>query len=345
MIEGAFSQETGRLSETDQLRIRDAYEYSKMREKGGLSPIWQHMTSKSEQFYKSFTNGTDWMSWLDNPAHNYLLFGFENIHLDATNLLALSAKDRDLLSEEILDLFKRLAECMGAIRLWNPELTKAFPERVPPKEFPAAGLLPAIEDEAGCKLEFPNPFPLEYGLSTWSGIASHRALYAIYQAWRLISLPMRYGSKVVEIGAGLGRTAYYARKMGISSYTIVDIPETNVSQANFLMRVLGSENVTLAGEAEKEGTVRIMPTSWFLEEQEKFDLMLNADSFTEMPLETAESYARAFVERCKVLLSINHEANFFTVRSFEPLEGRCIGRFPWWLRPGYVEEIFLGDKA
>ncbi len=61
--------------------------------------------------------------------------------------------------------------------------------------------------------------------------------------------------RVLEIGAGLGRTAYYAWRAGIRHYTIVDVPLTAVAQADFLGRTLGPEALTLAGE-DAGGPVR-----------------------------------------------------------------------------------------
>jgi hypothetical protein len=43
------------------------------------------------------------------------------------------------------------------------------------------------------------------------GVISHRAVQALYQAWRLSQLrAFTKGGKTVEIGAGLGRTAWFA---------------------------------------------------------------------------------------------------------------------------------------
>ena len=79
--------------------------------------------------------------------------------------------------------------------------------------------------------------------------------------------------------------------------------------------------------------------------EERFDLVLNADSFTEMPLEQAQSYFTFCVRNCRALISSNHEANSFQVRdlavltnfTFQPL--RSINA----IRRGYVDEIFIFD--
>jgi putative sugar O-methyltransferase len=147
----------------------------------------------------------------------------------------------------------------------------------------------------------------------------------------------------LEIGAGLGRTAYYARQFGIMDYTIIDIPITLISQSYFLGIVLGEEAVLLAGEdaPDRGSRVKILPPSQFLDGEEKYDLILNADSLTELCQTAAKAYWNQIESRCRVFLSINHESNPFTVREFIH-RSRCVqsyDRQPYWLRNGYTEEV------
>ena len=120
-------------------------------------------------------------------------------------------KRDDSAREGILAVFYRelvtLAEAIGAKRVWNAEAAESLRPDVASIE----DLLTAIENRIGIDLDFPNPFPDEFGLATSRGVASQRALHAIYQAWRLKTLARVYGGRVLEIGAGLGRTAYYAK--------------------------------------------------------------------------------------------------------------------------------------
>jgi hypothetical protein len=72
------------------------------------------------------------------------------------------------------------------------------------------------------------------------------------------------------------------------------------------------------------------------------DVVLNVDSLTEMGEKTATDYFTWMSENCETFLSINHEANHFTVRdlclSLYPSSLRS--RNPYALRTGYVEEFF-----
>ena len=108
---------------------------------------------------------------------------------------------------------------------------------------------------------FPNPFPGELGMVTSRGIASYRAICALYHAWRIrLLLPKCAEKSVIEIGPGLGRTAYYAYRAGVTDYTTVDLPMGIVAQACFLGAALGPEKILLPGDNERiaEGRVKLL---------------------------------------------------------------------------------------
>ena len=104
-------------------------------------------------------------------------------------------------------------------------------------------------DRVCIPFSIPNPFESENGLDSSRGVISYRVPQALYQAWRIKKLLKGIQNpKVLEIGAGLGRTAFYANELGIKDYTIVDLPITTVAQAYFLGRTLGEKNICLGGE-------------------------------------------------------------------------------------------------
>ncbi|MBY0264456.1 MAG: hypothetical protein K2P90_03375 [Holosporales bacterium] len=191
-------------------------------------------------------------------------------------------------------------------------------------------------------ITFPNPFPQEYGIQTRRGICSYRAIQALYQAIRLKEISKIYGSKILEIGAGLGRTAFYARSLGLTNYTIVDIPLTTVAQGIFLgsKEVLGESSISLVEEPFSEGQLRIRSPEWLLESDEGFDILINVDSITEMDQKIATQYAKWASERIKLVLSINHEVNPFTAKEIFCSYFTSMSRSLYWMRRGYVEEIF-----
>jgi SAM-dependent methyltransferase len=241
------------------------------------------------------------------------------------------------LASMVYDGLYRLAEAMGVARMDNPE--RYYKE---PIKLDTEILLQRIDEELEWKVEFPNPYPNEYGLETKRGVASYRAVQALYQAWRVREL---LGSimypRVIEIGAGLGRTAYYAYKLGVKDYTIIDLALVNVSQAHFLGSVLGDENIKVYGERETGLGVKILPTQSFYKLEGMYDLILNADSMTEMDKGVALQYWNTIRRKTNIFVSINHENNLFTVKELTGNFAKVneYTRYEYWMRKGYVEEV------
>ncbi len=189
-------------------------------------------------------------------------------------------------------------------------------------------------------IHFPNPYPNEVGLKTSRGVASYRAVQALYQAYRVAELLRdRPNARVLEIGGGLGRTAFYAHQFGLRDYTLIDLPMTSVAQSYFLGRVLGPDAISLFGE-DRPG-IRIQPPAVFLDAADRYDLVLNVDALPEMAADTATAYCQAIKARADIFLSINHEYNTLTVRELcARLSMHAESRMPYWLRRGYVDEVF-----
>jgi hypothetical protein len=236
-----------------------------------------------------------------------------------------------------------LAEAIAARPIDNPEnyTWRASKTR-------ADEVISQIESQLKFQLLLPNLFPAEYGIVCSRGIMSYRVPQAIYQAWRISQLVSGISNpKVLEIGGGLGRTALYARQFGITDYTIIDIPVSSLAQGYFLGRVLGDEAVSLYGESAAprrvdSDRVKLLPPSSFLEGSDSgYDLVVNVDSLTELGSVAACRYWSAIQKRANVFLSINHEANDFSVATLITESGGIAQktRVPYWMRRGYVEEV------
>lgn len=274
---------------------------------------------------------------LRDPSASRLFMGFDNLVIQEDGSRAASQVWAEWMAAWTYDALRRLAEAAG---LYNLALPEGFQQKQP--ENPSADeILSALDDTFGFRIEFPNPFENEFGIRTSRGVATYRAVHAIYQAWRAFEAVDRdQTAKVLEIGPGLGRGAYYARAFGLSNYALIDLPMTNAAQGYYLGRICGEDHVRLYGEPASElPSFSILPPHEFLEGREPYDLILNVDSMTEMGLPTASRYWQQIKFRTRKFLSINHEANEFRVADFlteVPRSKRT--RHPSWLRKGYVDE-------
>jgi hypothetical protein len=316
-------------------RIHSNYRNYRQQSQAALKDIWNDYIGGVRKEDEAKLAGSDVdavAKLLRDPATNKICFGFDELF------------DHSILPNHPLGVFVssplglhdnllRLAEAIGVRRKYNPERI-GYGALLPPVEEILTGLDAAL----GTNIVFPNPFPAEAGLVTSRGIASYRAIQAVYQAYRLVEVAGR-DARVIEIGGGMGRTAFYAHALGIRNYTIFDLPLTNVMQSYFLGRTLGAEAVAM--DLESVDGIRVLPYFEFFEESGNYDICLNVDSLTEIDRGLAEKYCNALLTRAPTLLSINHESNAFTAREICLGVGmRSLLRMPYWLRRGYVEEIF-----
>jgi hypothetical protein len=273
---------------------------------------------------------------LRDPSANMLTFGMDNLNSAGTASCQNGSGLQDYINR-CQDFLLRLAEGIGAMWLDVPA-DKNWPR------FSAArpnDVLSAIDSVVGARVDSPNPFPHEFGLNTDRGVCCLRSVFAIYLAYRIKQLTSHIANpKILEIGAGLGRSIYYARRFGIVDYSSVDLPfPSGALQAYFAMRTLGEENVALSGEASRRSTVKIMTPADFLNTPEHYDLIVNMDSITEIGPVAAKRYWDKIETSCSTFLSINHEVNPYRVREFARSPSvTSYSRHPDWLHPGYVEE-------
>lgn len=283
-------------------------------------------------------------SKLQNPGSNSHFWGFDSIaiaptgktepHQDLLENLNTSGNWREQFHLWNQDKLITLADAIGARKLNNLES--------PRKHLPqnADEILDRIEAALGQEILFPNPYAGEFGLKTLRGIASFRAIQSLYQAWRIAQIATNKSTfKVLEIGAGLGRTAFFANMLGLQDYTLIDVPLTGAAQGYFLGRTLGEEKVNLYGE-NTSGTVNIVPASSLGDLGPNFDLVVNVDSLTEMAEESMISYWEFILKATPQFLSINHDENERSVSDlYQGIADLSVQRHPYWMRRGYVEEL------
>jgi hypothetical protein len=313
-------------------RIVAAYQASTAVSPKLSQSMWEVIAQKKGDVHEALARGQieEVQRLLRDPGKTDLFYGFENL----ARSLNTDGPGLEPHSVLIYQSLLYLAEATGVKRRWNPENAATFP-------LPSIDKLLALIDEGvGQQVVFPNPFPGEIGLCSSRGIISYRSIQAIYQAWRVYRLVKgNRDARIVEVGAGLGRTAFYAARFGLHNYTIVDLPLSSVAQGYFLGRTLGPDAVCLY--KEQHSGIAILPPPVFLNSDDRYDLALNADSLTELDPETASAYCEAFRDRANIFLSINHEVNPFTVHKlYTAIAKPAVSRTPYWMRAGYVEEIF-----
>jgi hypothetical protein len=330
-------------------RVKRSYRLAMEKISGGEGAIWPQIDLMRHPVHDALmaSENTRLRDILADPITTDLFYGVDNLASTIEDILT-ATPDADIrLSEQARDQIVMLAQALGVIR-WVPrdgEQFEAYLKAPYAKPIPDTDdLLEAIERKLRFPILFPTPFRGERGASTSRGVARSRAIAALYQAFRVTQeARITDRGSVLEIGPGMGRTAYYAVKSGIDEYTTIDLPMGVVAQACFLGATLGPDALWMFGEDEPLAKrVRLLPSTELPLLQEKFGVVLNVDSLTEMGEAGASRYASWIAAHADTFLSINHEANDVTIPALakDALAAADYRRFPYLMRPGYFEEIF-----
>jgi hypothetical protein len=220
----------------------------------------------------------------------------------------------------------------------------------------------AIEQALGTGLLPPQAFEGLFGLAYDDGVLHRRDIHACYAAHRLSQLSAQHPGPIVEIGGGMGGVAWYANRLGLRDFTIVDLPVVSLLQYWFLAKSLGPECVRFVLSPEDfrhDDRVQLVPASLFGEAAiGGFGLAFNMDSFPEMGSAVAGEYLRAFAAKgVPALFSVNQEAKApLTTDPNGPRQAwvREVAleagwqprlRYPDWVHKGYVDELFGAPPA
>lgn len=243
------------------------------------------------------------------------------------------------------DKLVSLAEAVGALPLENPEAGRwGHNALADPAE-----LFASIEDALGADLGPPSHIGGHLGIEVGKGRVIHmRMIDAIYAAWALRQLADRSGSgdgaRIAEIGAGLGLTAVYAQRLGLTDYRLYD-PAVNGAIQAYVMIGAGID-LSLPGE-RADGTAIVDVRDFGAAKPGSIDLLLNIDSLP--AIDRGEAVAHlAEARRLGIghFLSINQEARLpgqTPVAELVRLAGgfRRVSRHRHWLRAGYAEECYV----
>ncbi len=259
---------------------------------------------------------------------------------------------RDFVALMAKDKLVSLGEAVGAVAPENPE-QGAFGRSL---DCDLAELVDRIGARVGTDIAPPDVDGGLLKIDTGRGLFHERDANAIYTAHLLRAtargLP---AARICEIGGGSGRVAYWSRRLGLTSYTIVDLPAVNLVQGWYALKSLPADAISLYGEdppGAAAGRLQILPAHAIAEiDRPLFDLVLNQDSFPEMSAATVTDYLH-WIGRCcsGSLMSINHESRpaygagleHLNVPEMTAAAGgfELMYRFPYWLRRGYVVELY-----
>lgn len=250
------------------------------------------------------------------------------------------------------DKIIRLAEALGVIPLENPEQG----EYGLSIHSDINEIIDKIETYLRISIMPPDFEGGLFRLSTKKGRIHHRDILAVYTAWRCSRLLETVKEpSICEIGAGIGKAAYYSRLLGIKQYTIIDLPHINFLHGYYLIKCFPSVDIYLYGEKQKNKAdfISIQPDWYFKTVKGKdFDLTLNEDSFPEIDRAVVLDYLKEIKYHTKnYFLSINQESQntmmigelkqHMISKLVSEIEGfEQIYRFPYWMREGYLEELY-----
>ena len=279
---------------------------------------------------------------LDDPSKFNLFYGFDNNCNSHLKIIRPRYIDYFQNNELVIDKILNLAQFLGVLRHNNPERYMLIGNKKPNIDT----LIDKIEEKLSIKLNFKNVFPGEEGVKTSRGILSNREIQAIYQAFKIKKICKKNNyKKILEIGGGLGRTAYYCREFGIKNYTMVDLLIPRICQINYLARVIGEQEVLnekkISNLQSVEDKIKIVSPDYLFKDNNNFDLVFNSDSITEIDMLTQKKYVNFIKVNSKYFYSINHESNTNKVIDlFDNFKIDETERNLYWLRKGYLEEHF-----
>jgi hypothetical protein len=314
--------------------------------------LWTIIAIQQEKFTSLLHTGDEEQlaSYLCNVSRHDASVGITQGDREYRRILSDPAY-RDFVTLMTKDKLVSLAEAVGYLPVENPEQGEYGRSLQVDADELVAGISQRLEVDI-------TPPDIDGGmlkLRTNNGLFHERDANAIFTAWLLRRVLQRHGARrVCEIGAGSGRVAYWSRRLGSGSHTIVDLPHVNVVQGYYLLKSVPGERVRLYGEKGSSGTIEF--TIWpnhALQElpNAEFDVVLNQDSMPEMSRSTVDDYLNWIRLTCRgTFMSVNHESKppygenltHVSVPEAVAATGGFVlqDRYPYWLRKGYVVELY-----
>jgi len=327
------------------------------KEQSDFKDIWQNFIVKNHDELIEATlsdNDEKAIELLNNQFENKLSLGFEITNIESFITPAIKKSLHMFYLSTMLDF----AEYLGIIPVENFE-QRVYGEYLlkDPDE-----IIDLIEKKIDLKIEFPKFKKGIYSIHTQRGNFTNRDFYYLYLALKIKELCAdKKSPRICEIGGGIGYLAYYLDAVGIKDITIVDIPTTSNVSAYFLMKNLPEREFLFDEEAlclDPEKIKLMVPEFFDQISENSFDLILNCDSFPEINQDIVLSYLNKIPNIADIFYSVNQEAKATMwdlddayqnsvpelIQSINKNKNKKyfqrVSRNLFWLRRGYVEELY-----
>lgn len=294
----------------------------------GEKDLWSGISETAHADFRAVSGDAEAAArYLNNVNQRGLGFGIADCTATQYEEMSGSRRLRNEFGVTIKDALVSFAEAVGAVPLNTTENLYLDEDEV----------LEEIERKMG-RLEPSDAEGVSYKAEIGGRLWGARDFWSACIASKVVGK-----GRVAEIGAGMGKVAWYASQLGVTDYSIYDLPAVNVVQAWTLIR-RGVE-VNLYGEDGRG--VNILPYWKFAESG--FDLTLNVDSFPEMSEATVADYLETIKKNSKALLSINRENGGAVRGHTHNIVGEVASRVgglarasrsPFWIIDDYVEELY-----
>lgn len=324
------------MDEHNSERLLSAYHKAIKDYRSPENDLWSPISKSQAKFFNLLNdnNPKKLAQYLCNMNREDATIGTVQGNYEYDRLMA-SASYRKFIAVMTKDKLVGLAEAMGVLPLENPEQGH-YGQNIHEN---SESLYHKISAKIGFDITPPAIDGGLLKLEVGNALINERDCNAIYTGYII-----KDAKKVCEIGGGSGRVCFWGSKFGIKDYTILDLPHINVVQGFYLLK---STNNAVSLYGEKNAQIKILPCHQLPDE--KFDLVLNQDSFPEIGKNTVVNYLNWIKTKCVEFLSINHESkppysggNHINVYELiEQVGGfNRTDRYSYWLRKGYTIEKY-----
>jgi hypothetical protein len=352
-----------RLENDDELlsRICDAYILSKKKQPAtgiySVDGMWKDIL---EIHYRKLVDATLEKNF--RGLHTYL----DNMFRKGTYGLGMSGAMPDANDPQKMALYiNSYIDCMLRLALYLeiPSVRKDMDNEyfVFEKKMSATALFEKICEKADIEPKYPsigNPFGLKINGKLEPQViplVAYRHLYTALKIKEIISSCAEV--RIAEIGGGFGGVLYYLASLVKKPLTLIsiDIPEINIISSYFLSKALPDLTIHFYGEDNNESghnnaRLSILP-NWEIRKipSNSVDVVVNTDSFPELPEQTVVEYLRKIADIARYFYSFNQDCGTHGQTRLSQLDMNSLGLKSMrhsmaWMRRGYFERIYYSMK-